>query len=33
MNHDVMERNIAIMVAGIVFVISLGGLAEIVPLF
>lgn len=33
MNHDVIEKNIAIMVVGIVFVISLGGLAEIVPLF
>jgi cytochrome c oxidase cbb3-type subunit 2 len=33
MNHDVIEKNIAIMVVGIVLVISLGGLAEIVPLF
>ncbi|HKK51846.1 MAG TPA: cytochrome-c oxidase, cbb3-type subunit II, partial [Myxococcota bacterium] len=33
MNHDVIEKNIALMVVGIVFVISLGGLAEIVPLF
>jgi cytochrome c oxidase cbb3-type subunit 2 len=33
MNHDVIEKNIALMVIGVVFVISLGGLAEIVPLF
>lgn len=33
MNHDVVERNIGIMVVLIVAVISLGGLAEIVPLF
>ncbi|MEZ4331213.1 MAG: cytochrome-c oxidase, cbb3-type subunit II [Myxococcota bacterium] len=33
MNHDVVERNIGIMLVLIIAVISLGGLAEIVPLF
>jgi cytochrome c oxidase cbb3-type subunit 2 len=33
MNHDVIEKNIGLMVVLIVAVISLGGLAEIVPLF
>jgi len=33
MNHDVIEKNIGLMVVGIILVISLGGLAEIVPLF
>jgi len=33
MNHDVVEKNIGIMVVLVVLVISLGGLAEIVPLF
>ncbi len=32
MNHDVVEKNIGLMVVLIVAVISLGGLAEIVPL-
>ncbi len=33
MNFDVVEKNIGLMLAGIIAVISLGGLAEIVPLF
>lgn len=33
MNHDLVEKNIGIMLAGVIAVISLGGLAEIVPLF
>lgn len=33
MNHDVVEKNIGLMVVLIVAVISLGGLAEIVPLY
>lgn len=33
MNHDVVERNIGLMLALVLIVISLGGLAEIVPLF
>lgn len=33
MNHDLVERNIGLMLVLIVAVISLGGLAEIVPLF
>lgn len=33
MNFDVVEKNIGLMVGGIILVISLGGLAEIVPLF
>ncbi|MBW2423962.1 MAG: cytochrome-c oxidase, cbb3-type subunit II [Deltaproteobacteria bacterium] len=33
MNHDVIEKNIALMVVLIVAVISLGGIAEIIPLF
>jgi cytochrome c oxidase cbb3-type subunit II len=33
MNHDVVEKNIGLMLVGILVVISLGGLAEIVPLF
>jgi len=32
MNHDVVEKNIGLMVIGVIVVISLGGLAEIVPL-
>ena len=33
MNHDIFEKNIGVMMVGIVLVISLGGLAEMVPLF
>jgi cytochrome c oxidase cbb3-type subunit 2 len=33
MNFDIVERNIGIMLVGVILVISLGGLAEIVPLF
>ena len=33
MNHDIVEKNIGLMAILIVIVISLGGLAEIVPLF
>lgn len=33
MNHDLVEKNIGLMLALIIGVISLGGLAEIVPLF
>lgn len=33
MNHDVVERNIGLMLVLVLVVISLGGLAEIVPLF
>jgi cytochrome c oxidase cbb3-type subunit 2 len=33
MNHDVVEKNIGLMVVLIILVISSGGLAEIVPLF
>lgn len=33
MNHDIVEKNIGLMLALIIAVISLGGLAEIVPLF
>ena len=33
MNHDIVEKNLGIMFALIVVVISFGGLAEIVPLF
>lgn len=33
MNHDVVERNIGLMLVLVLLVISLGGLAEIVPLF
>jgi len=33
MNHDLIERNIGLMLVLILAVISLGGLAEIVPLF
>jgi cytochrome c oxidase cbb3-type subunit 2 len=33
MNHDLVEKNIGMMMLFIVIVISLGGLAEIVPLF
>jgi cytochrome c oxidase cbb3-type subunit 2 len=33
MNHDVVEKNIGLMLVGVLVVISLGGLAEIVPLF
>jgi cytochrome c oxidase cbb3-type subunit 2 len=32
MNHDFIERNIGVMIALVIVVISLGGLAEIVPL-
>jgi len=32
MNHDFIERNIGVMIALVILVISLGGLAEIVPL-
>jgi len=33
MNHDIIEKNIGVMLALVIVVISLGGLAEIVPLF
>jgi cytochrome c oxidase cbb3-type subunit II len=33
MNHDIVEKNIGVMLVLVVAVISLGGLAEIVPLF
>ena len=33
MNHDLIERNIGLMLGLVIAVISLGGLAEIVPLF
>lgn len=33
MNFDIVEKNIGVMLVGIILVISLGGLAEIVPLF
>ena len=33
MNHEVIEKNIGLMFVLIIFAISLGGLAEIVPLF
>ncbi len=33
MNHDFIERNIGIMLGLIILVVSLGGLAEIIPLF
>ncbi len=33
MNHDMIEKNIGLMLVLVVLVISLGGLAEIVPLF
>ncbi len=33
MNHELVEKNIGLMLAGIIAVISLGGLAEIIPLF
>jgi cytochrome c oxidase cbb3-type subunit 2 len=33
MNHDVVEKNIGLMIAMVIVVISFGGLAEIVPLF
>ena len=33
MNHDVVEKNIGLMIVLVIAVISLGGLAEIVPLF
>ena len=33
MNFDIVEKNIGLMLVGVIFVISLGGLAEIVPLF
>jgi cytochrome c oxidase cbb3-type subunit 2 len=32
MNHDFIERNIGVMIVLVIFVISFGGLAEIVPL-
>ena len=31
--HDILEKNIGLMIAGMVFAISFGGLVEIVPLF
>lgn len=33
MQFDVVERNMGVLIVGVIFVISLGGLAEIVPLF
>jgi cytochrome c oxidase cbb3-type subunit 2 len=33
MNHDIIEKNIGVMLVLVIAVISLGGLAEIVPLF
>ena len=33
MNHDIVEKNIGVMLALVLGVVSLGGLAEIVPLF
>src|SRR5690606_39463057 len=33
MNHEIVEKNLGLLVVLIVFAISLGGLAEIVPLF
>ena len=33
MNFDIVEKNIGVMLVGVILVISLGGLAEIVPLF
>jgi cytochrome c oxidase cbb3-type subunit 2 len=33
MNHDIVEKNIGLMIVLVILVISLGGLAEIVPLF
>jgi len=33
MNHDLVEKNIGMMVVFIVLVISLGGLAELIPMF
>jgi cytochrome c oxidase cbb3-type subunit 2 len=33
MRHDFVEKNIGLMIVGVIAVISLGGLAEIVPLF
>jgi cytochrome c oxidase cbb3-type subunit 2 len=33
MNFDIVEKNIGAMLVGVILVISLGGLAEIVPLF
>ena len=33
MNHDVVEKNIGLMIVAVIVVISFGGLAEIVPLF
>ncbi len=33
MNHDFIEKNIGVMLLGVVFAISFGGLVEIVPLF
>lgn len=33
MNHDLIEKNIGLMLVLVILVISLGGLAEIVPLF
>ena len=32
-NHDVVEKNIGVMIALIIFAISFGGLVEIIPLF
>jgi cytochrome c oxidase cbb3-type subunit 2 len=33
MHHDVVEKNLGVMILGIILVISLGGLVQIVPLF
>ncbi|WP_207626604.1 cytochrome-c oxidase, cbb3-type subunit II [Parendozoicomonas haliclonae] len=33
MNHEIFEKNIGLMVVGVIFAISFGGLVEIVPLF
>ncbi|CAM3674180.1 cytochrome-c oxidase, cbb3-type subunit II [Parendozoicomonas haliclonae] len=33
LNHEIFEKNIGLMVVGVIFAISFGGLVEIVPLF
>ncbi len=33
LKHDIVEKNIGLMVVGVIFAISFGGLVEIVPLF
>lgn len=33
MNHDIVEKNVSVMIVLIIFAISFGGLVEIVPLF